>query len=58
MIEVVQLSAGLDESSHVLNRSLDGPGNLVNILRLDDSLEIVLQNLGEIVCTKLESCVL
>lgn len=56
MFQVAQLGAGLDEVSNVLNGALDSPGNLIDILRLDNSLEIVLQNLGEVVCVQLEVC--
>jgi hypothetical protein len=49
VFQVAQLSAGLDEVSNVLNGALDSPGNLIDILRLHNSLEVVLQNLGEVV---------
>ena len=51
LFEIVHLRAALDEMANCFVGALDRFGDLVNILRLDDSLEIVLQDLGEVVCT-------
>lgn len=50
LLHVVQLDTSLDEVLHTLDGALDGAGNLIDILRLDDSLQVVLQDLGEVVC--------
>ena len=49
LLHVVQLDTSLDEILHALDGTLDSAGNLINILRFDDSLEVILQNLGEII---------
>lgn len=49
LLHVVQLDTSLDEILHALDGTLDCAGNLINILRFDDSLEVILQNLGEII---------
>jgi hypothetical protein len=43
------LDTSLDELGDLLDRALHGAGNLVDILRLNDSLQVVLKNLGEVV---------
>jgi hypothetical protein len=47
------LRARLDERANTPIGRLDGFGNLVDILGLDDGLEVVLEDLGEIVCVQL-----
>lgn len=49
MIHIVHLVTGLDQRSHLLDGSFHSPGDLVHILRLDDSFEIILQNLREVI---------
>ena len=39
-----------DELAHGFIGSFDGLWNLVDILRLDDSLEIIFEDLGKVVC--------
>lgn len=53
MFQVVQLVTGLDQLLNVLDRTLDGSGNLVDILRLHDSLQVVLEYLSEVVYMEL-----
>ncbi len=48
-IKVVQGQPALDEGLHTLVRTPDGLGNLIDILRLDHSLQVVFQQLGEII---------
>lgn len=50
VVQVIQLSTGLDERTDVLDGSLDGLRNLINVLRLNNSLQVVFQDLGEVVC--------
>ena len=50
LLHVVHLRTGLDKLADVLHRALHCPGNLVDILRLHDSLQVIFQNLGEVVC--------
>lgn len=49
LIEVVHLSTSFDEFANRPICGLDGFGDLVDILRLDNSLEIVFEDLGEVV---------
>ena len=49
LFHVAQLRASLDELLHLLGRALHGSGDLVDILRLDHSLQVVFQDLGEVV---------
>lgn len=49
LVIVVELRAALDELLHLLDGSLHGAGDLVNVLGLDDGLQVILQNLGEVV---------
>lgn len=53
VFQVVQLDTGLDQRPDVLDRTLDGLGDLVDILRLHHRLQVVLQNLGKVVYTQL-----
>lgn len=48
--QVAQLVACRDEISDLLDRTLDGTRDLIDILGLDDGLQVILQNLGEVVC--------
>jgi hypothetical protein len=43
------LGAGLDEVPDVFGRALHSSRDLVNILRLDHSLQVILKHLREIV---------
>jgi hypothetical protein len=43
------LVACRDEIPDLLDRTLDGTRDLIDILRLDDGIQIILQNLGEVV---------
>jgi hypothetical protein len=49
LIHVVELGTALDETLDLLHRTLDGTRNLINILGLHNSLQVILQNLGEVV---------
>ena len=49
LLHIIQLDTSLDEILHALDGTLDGAGNLIDVLRLDDSLQVVLQDLGEVV---------
>lgn len=49
MLHVVHLGASLDERTDSLNWPLDGLGDLVDILWLNDSLQVILQDLGKVV---------
>jgi hypothetical protein len=49
LLHVVQLDTGLDDVLDTLNGALDSAGNLIDILRLDNSLQVILQDLGEVV---------
>lgn len=53
MFRVAQLDTSLEQLLDVLDRTLDGSGNLVDILRLHDSFQVVLEHLSEVVCTEL-----
>jgi hypothetical protein len=46
---VAKCGSALEEISDALLRATDSLGNLIDILRLDNSLEVVLQELGEVV---------
>ena len=48
-VHVVHLNAAFDEIPNLLDRSLDSPGDLIDILRLHDSFQVVLQNFSEVV---------
>lgn len=50
VVEVVHLRAGANELADSPLGPLDGLGNLVDILGLDDGLEVVFEDLGEVVC--------
>ena len=50
LIEILHLRAGLNELANGPVGRLDGFGNLVHILRLDHSLEVVFEDLGEVFC--------
>lgn len=50
VLQVVHLSPSLDQVLDTLDRTPDGSRDLVDILRLYDSLQIVLEYLSEIVC--------
>lgn len=50
MLQVVQLDSSLDQILYIFDRTFDGSRDLVDILRLHDSLQVVLKHLGEVVC--------
>jgi hypothetical protein len=50
LVKVVHLRACTDELSNSLLWALDGLGDLVDILGLDDGLKVVFKNLGKVVC--------
>ena len=50
MFQVVQLDSSLDQILDIFDRTFDGSGDLVDILRLHDSLQVVLKHLGKVVC--------
>ena len=49
-IQVIQRKPTLDQGLDASVDSLDGPWDLIHILRLDDRLQVVLQQLREVVC--------
>jgi hypothetical protein len=49
LILVVKLDTSLNELGDLLDRALHSAGNLVDILGLNNSLQVVLENLGEVV---------
>lgn len=49
LIHVVELRTALDETLDLLDRTPDGTRDLINILGLDNGLQVILQNLGEVV---------
>ncbi len=52
LVQVVQGKPALDQSLDALVGGADGLGNLVDVLRLDDGLEIILEKLREVVCQR------
>lgn len=50
MLQVVHLGPSLDQVLDTLDRAPDSSRDLVDILGLHDSLQVVLEHLGEIVC--------
>lgn len=56
MLHVAQFGFCFDQRLDRFDRSLDGPWQLVHILWLDDSLEVILQDLGEVVYPSLAMC--
>jgi len=50
LIQVPHGAAALDQGLDALVGGADGLGDLVDVLRLDDGLEVVLEQLGEVVC--------
>lgn len=51
VVHIVHLVASLDQRQDLFDRSLDGLRDLINILRLDNSLQIIFKNLREVVYT-------
>jgi hypothetical protein len=49
LIEVLHLGTAFHEVADRLVGPFDGSRDLIHILRLDNSLEVILQNLGEVV---------
>lgn len=49
VFHVVHLRTSLDEVANTLDGTLDSSGDLVDILRLDNSLQVILQHLCEVV---------
>jgi hypothetical protein len=50
LVEIAQREAAFNQGLDTLVGGADGLGDLVDVLRLDDGLEIVLEQLGEVVC--------
>jgi len=50
VLQVVQLGPSLDQVLDTLDRAPDSSWNLVDILRLHNSLQVVLEHLGKVVC--------
>lgn len=50
MLQVVQLDSSLDQILDIFDRTFDSSRDLVDILRLHDSLQVVLEHLGKVVC--------
>jgi hypothetical protein len=48
-LEVAQRVAALQKLANSLD-ALDSPGNLIDVLRLDNSLQVIFQKFGEVVC--------
>lgn len=51
LLHVAKGVAALNQSANALLRAADSLGDLINILRLDDGLEVIFQQLGEVICT-------
>lgn len=49
MVEVTQFRLCFYERLDSLDRALDGSGELINILWLDDSLEVIFEHFGKVV---------
>lgn len=49
LLGVSKGSSAFDKEPDALVWSLDGPGDLVHVLRLDHSLKVIFQKLGEVV---------
>ena len=49
LVEIIVCRAALHELSDGGQGTFDGLGNLVNILRLDDCVQVILEDLREIV---------
>jgi hypothetical protein len=56
-LHVAQSRSALEELANRLD-ALDSPGDLVDILRLDNGLEVIFKKLGEVVCGKWSDMVL
>lgn len=52
LVEVVEGAAALNEELDALVGSADGLGNLIDVLGLDNSLQVILEELGEVVCKR------
>lgn len=52
LVEVIEGTAALNKELDALIRGADGLGDLVDVLGLDNSLQVVLEELGEVVCKK------
>lgn len=53
VFEVTELGLCLDEWPNSLDWTFDGTRELIDILRLDDGLEIIFEDFGEVVCIEL-----
>jgi hypothetical protein len=49
VFHIAHLRPSFDKRLHCFNGALDSSWDLIDILRLDDSFEIILENLGEVV---------
>ena len=50
LVEVIEGAAALNEELDALIGGADGLGDLVDVLGLDNSLQVILEKLGEVVC--------
>ena len=50
LVQVVHRDAAFDQGLDALVPRADGLGDLVDVLRLDDGLEVIFKKLGEVVC--------
>jgi hypothetical protein len=57
MVHIIHLRTSLNQRTDFFNWPLDGPRNLVDVLRLDHRLEIIFQNLSEVVYRVLVLCI-
>ena len=51
MLHIAQLGLRLNEGLDRLDRSFDGSRELVHVLWLDNSLQVILEDFGKIVCS-------
>lgn len=56
LVKIVHLRPGFKQSLDSLVWALDGLGDLINILGLDNGLKIIFQDFGEVICLHLSDC--
>lgn len=49
LIKILHRDTALDQCLDALVGGADGPGDLIDVLRLDDGLEVILKQLSEVV---------
>lgn len=49
MFHIVHLGACSDKRLHLLDWAFDCPGNLVDVLRLDNGLQIIFEDFGKVI---------